>query len=82
MTDAEGQFRWNYSTTHKNDFLQDSETLNKKNYACIPTDDVEFGSDDVTVRMLMVVIELRNRDTVKDTLTHEDCNSFIGVYLT
>jgi len=48
----------------------------------MPTDDVEFGSDDVTVRMLMVVIELRNSDTVKGTLTDGDCNSFIGVYLT
>ena len=47
----------------------------------MPTD-VEFGSDKVTVRMLMVIIELRSSDTVKDTVTDGDCNSFIGVYLT
>ena len=37
------------------------------------TDDVEFGSGEVTVRMLMVIIELRNSDTVKDTVTDGDC---------
>jgi len=31
----------------------------------MPTDAVEFGSDEVTVRMLMAVIELRNSDTAR-----------------
>jgi len=43
------------------------------------TDGVDFGNYEVTVRMLMVIIELRNSDTVKDTVTDGDCNSFIGV---
>ena len=48
----------------------------------MPIDDDEFSSDDVTVRMLTVIIELRNSDNVKDTLTDGDCNTSIGVYLT
>ena len=44
--------------------------------------DVEVGRDEVSLRMLIVTIELRNIVTVKGCVTAGSGNSVIGVYFT